>query len=326
MTMGISVDAIQSLIIPAAMALDALVGDPRHLPHPIRWMGLFIEKFEPRFRRLVKNEYLAGTLFALALIIGCWALALLSIHAACNLHPLVGYFLEVVLVFYSLSVRSLHDAAMEIFHLLQKGWTAAAREKLSLIVGRDVDRYETADIARASVETVAENFVDGVLSPLFFAVIGGAPLAMAYKMINTLDSMVGYKNTRYRRFGWAAARIDDLANFVPARLSILIIILASQFFDTGRGRSALRTAINEGANHSSPNAGYPEAAFAGALYVKLNGPNRYGGVLVDKPYIGVDFGSARIDHIRKACELMISATGVGGFIAWGAALALRVAG
>jgi adenosylcobinamide-phosphate synthase len=213
---------------------------------------------------------------------------------------------------------------MEILNLLQKGRTAAAREKLSLIVGRDVDRYETADIARASVETVAENFVDGVLSPLFFAVIGGAPLAMVYKMINTLDSMVGYKNRRYRRFGWAAARIDDLANFVPARLSILTIFLASRVLDRGRGRSALLTAINEGANHSSPNAGYPEAAFAGALYVKLNGPNRYGGVLVDKPYIGIDFGSVRMDHIRKACELMVLATGVAVVIAWSAALALRL--
>lgn len=320
--MGSSFDAIQSLIIPTAMAMDALAGDPRHLPHPIRWMGLCIENFEPRFRRLTKNEYIAGVLFALALIIGCWALVMLSIHVAYNLHWLAGRLLEVVLVFYSLSARSLWDAAMEIFHQLQKGRTAAARDKLSRIVGRDVDRYETVDIARAAVETVAENFVDGVLSPLFFAVIGGAPLAMTYKMINTLDSMVGYKNRRYRRFGWAAARIDDLANFIPARLSILIIFLASRVLDAGRGRSALMTAIDEGANHSSPNAGYPEAAFAGALHVKLNGPNMYGGVLVDKPYIGVDFDLVRIDHIRKACELLILATALSGLIAWSVALTL----
>ena len=322
--MGTSFEVVQSLIIPTAMALDALAGDPRGLPHPIRGMGLCIEKFEPLFRRLTRNEYLSGALFALSLIIGCWALVMSSIHAAYKLHPLAGCFLEVVLIFYSLSARSLCDAAMEIFHLLQNGRTAAARDKLSLIVGRDVDRYETADIARASVETVAENFVDGVLSPLLFAVIGGAPLAMAYKMINTLDSMVGYKNRRYWRFGWAAARIDDLANFIPARLSILIIFLASRVLDAGRGRSALTTAINEGANHSSPNAGYPEAAFAGALHIKLNGPNMYGGVLVDKPHIGVDFGLVRIDHIRKACELMILATGLSGFIAWSVALTLSL--
>jgi adenosylcobinamide-phosphate synthase len=143
-------------------------------------------------------------------------------------------------------------------------------------------------------------------------------------MINTLDSMVGYKNRRYLRFGWAAARIDDLANFVPARLSILIIFLACRVLDSGRGRSALTTAVKEGANHSSPNAGYPEAAFAGALYVKLNGPNRYGDVLVDKPYIGIDFGAVGINHIRKACELLILATGVAGFIAWSVALALSL--
>jgi adenosylcobinamide-phosphate synthase len=141
-------------------------------------------------------------------------------------------------------------------------------------------------------------------------------------MINTLDSMVGYKNRRYRRFGWAAARIDDLANFIPARLSILIIFLASRVLDGRRGRSALITAINEGANHSSPNAGYPEAAFAGALHVKLNGPNMYGGALVDKPYIGVDFGFVRIDHIRKACQLMKLATVIAGLMAWTAVLAL----
>jgi adenosylcobinamide-phosphate synthase len=319
MTMGISFDAIQPLIIPAAMAVDFLVGDPRNLPHPIRWMGRCIEIFEPRFRRLATNGYISGILFALVLIIGCWSLVMLSIRFAYNLHPLAGSFFEMVLIFYSLSVRSLYDAAMGIYGRLQNGRIAAARDELSLIVGRDVDRYNTADIARASVETVAENFVDGVLSPLFFAVIGGAPLAMAYKMVNTLDSMVGYKNRRYRQFGWAAARIDDLANFIPARLSILIIYLASRVLNAGRGRSALKTAINEGANHNSPNAGYPEAAFAGALHVKLNGPDMYGGVLVDKPYIGVDFGSVRISHIRRACELMILAAFIAGLAAWGAA-------
>jgi adenosylcobinamide-phosphate synthase len=159
-------------------------------------------------------------------------------------------------------------------------------------------------MARAAVETVAENLVDGVISPLFFAAIGGAPVAMAYKMANTLDSMIGYKNEKYLYFGRAAAWLDDVLNYVPARLSVPVIALAAQLL-AGKGARAFETAVKEGANHSSPNAGLPEAAFAGALAVKLNGPNTYNGKLVDKPYIGVHFGQTKIEHIKRSCDLMM---------------------
>ena len=171
-------------------------------------------------------------------------------------------------------------------------------------MGRDVGGYDAAGIARATVETVAENLVDGVMAPLFFAAIGGAPLAMAYKMTNTLDSMVGYKNETYLQFGKASARIDDIINFIPARLSVLTIALACQIL-SGMGTRSLKIAVTEGANHSSPNAGYAEAAFAGALAVKLNGPNYYHGKMVDKPYIGIRFGKTMPGHIKKACDLML---------------------
>lgn len=311
-----SVDMVQWLVIPAAFALDALVGDPRALPHPICWMGKSIEICEPLFRRSAKNQYLAGALFAFVLIAGCWGLTALLVHVAQMFHPAAGFGVEVVLIFFCLSVRSLWQAAMEIHALLQKGPVERARASLAMIVGRDVTQYEREDIARAAVETVAENFVDGVLSPLLFAAIGGAPLAMAYKMVNTLDSMVGYKNERYYQFGCPAARIDDAANFIPARISVPIIALAARILGGPKGVRAFCTAFKEGGHHSSPNAGYPEAAFAGALGVKLNGPNYYRGVLVEKPYIGLAFGGVRMHHIPKACELMMVASLIALGVTW----------
>ncbi|MGD9367790.1 MAG: adenosylcobinamide-phosphate synthase CbiB [Desulfobacteraceae bacterium] len=316
MAISSTIDAVQWLVIPAAFVLDALVGDPRMLPHPVRWMGRSIEICEPFFRRFMKNEYLAGTCFALLLIAGTWGAAFLAVRMASKLHPLLGFGLEVVLIFFCLSARSLSQAGMDINRLLKKGSVEAARSHVAMIVGRDVQAYKADDIARATVETVAENFVDGVLSPLFFAALGGAPMAMAYKMVNTLDSMVGYRNPRYLRFGRAAARIDDAANFIPARLSVIIIALAARMLTLQRGGRALITAVKEGSHHSSPNAGYPEAAFAGALAVRLNGPNTYGGVLVEKPYIGVAFGEVKVHHIQKACELMMLAAFMAMALAW----------
>jgi len=308
--------ALHYIILPAAMALDAVVGDPRWLPHPIRWMGRAIEIFEPVFRRLLKNEIWAGGLFAAVLIFGCWAAAALMKRWAYAAGPVAGNIFEVILLFYCLSARSLFQAAMAIYDLLKQGRIDAARSSLALIVGRDVASYGRDDIARAVVETVAENFVDGVLSPLFFAAVGGTPLALAYKMVNTLDSMVGYKNARYLRFGRIAARIDDLANYIPARLSVPIIALATQIIAGRNGLRAMGTGFREGSHHSSPNAGYPEAAFAGALAVKLNGPNTYGGQLVDKPYIGTAFGPAGVHHVQRACQLLMVSALLGGVAAW----------
>ena len=312
------------LVIPAAFALDMVVGDPPTWPHPIRWMGQCIEKGEPVVRRWVANEVLAGGIFACSLVIVWWGIAAAMVHAAHWLHPAAGFGLEVVLIFYCLSVRSLHDAAMQIHRLLSKGRVDAARSALAMIVGRDVAHFGEEEIARATVETVAENFVDGVLSPLFFAAIGGAPLAVAYKMVNTLDSMVGYKNDRYLRFGRVAARLDDAANFIPARLSVPVIAMATGMLAPHKGKQALHTAMDEGSRHTSPNAGYPEAAFAGALAVKLNGPNFYGGVRVEKPFIGAAFGRVDVDHIKKACALMMLSAILAAGLAWVVSIGLNV--
>lgn len=292
------------IVIPAAFALDMLLGDPRRFPHPVRWMGRAIVAAEPRFRRLPFHPALAGGAFTAVLVAGTWWLAAALIDAGRSLDPLLAEIVEIVMVYFCLSVRSLNDAAMEIFTLLNQQRVDDARGRLAMIVGRDVDRYQPRDMARAAVETVAENFVDGVLSPLLCAAVGGAPLAMAFKMASTLDSMVGYKNERYYHFGKASARLDDVFNFVPARVSVPLIALAAQLLSR-TGIRSLRTAWSEGRNHTSPNAGLPEGAFAGALQVKMNGPNTYGGILVKKPYIGIRFADARIDDIKKACDLMM---------------------
>jgi adenosylcobinamide-phosphate synthase len=303
------------MVIPVAMILDALVGDPRRLPHPVRWMGLAITKSEPFFRRLGSGGTVSGGLFAGGLILGSWIMAWCLVRLGYSLNTFAGWTIETILLFYCLSARSLAQAAMSIENCLHRRLVAEARQELSFIVGRDVSRYGEDDIARATVETVAENFIDGVLSPLFFAVLGGAPLAVAYKMINTLDSMVGYKNTDYLYFGRAAARIDDAANFIPARLGVLVIALSALVLNASSGCRALKTAIKEGARHSSPNAGYPEAAFAGVLGIRLGGPNVYHGVMVEKPYIGTQLGKAKREHIRRACHLMLVSTLLAGLMA-----------
>ena len=291
-------------ILPAAFALDIMLGDPHYLPHPVRWLGKAIERLEPPFRKIRFNLIFSGALYAVVLIIGTWLLTYLVLAAAQRLHPLFETLLDIILIYYCISIRSLDDAAMEVKQCLQQQQVQAARKKVAMIVGRDINNYKEKGLARATVETVAENLVDGVTAPLFFAAIGGAPLALAYKMTNTLDSMVGYKNETYQHFGKASARIDDVLNYIPARLTVPVVALAAQIL-ARRGEWSLKTAVCEGAHHASPNAGYPEAAFAGALALRLNGPNYYNGKLVDKPYIGVRFGHSTPGHIKKACDIML---------------------
>ena len=310
-------------ILPAAYALDILLGDPYYLPHPVRWLGKAIERLEPPFRRIHFNLTFSGALYAVLLILGTWLLTFLVLAAAHRVHPFLKTLLDIILIYYSISIRSLNDAAMEVKQCLHQKNIQAAKKNVAMIVGRDIDNYKEDGLARATVETVAENLVDGVTAPLFFAAIGGAPLALAYKMTNTLDSMVGYKNHTYQHFGKASARIDDVLNYIPARLTTPIVALAAQIL-AGCGERSLMTAVCEGANHASPNAGYPEAAFSGALAVKLNGPNYYNGKLVDKPYIGARFGQSSPDHIKKACDIMILSSVLWVILLMGVGIALRL--
>ena len=302
-------------ILLAAFVLDFLLGDPRWLPHPVIWMGNAILFFEKRFRQWIFAPFFSGLLFAIFLILSTWGIAYCVIHFFSLLHPLAGMGIQSILLFYCLSARTLEKAAKEVGDALKKEGLDAGRHKVSMIVGREVKYLDETGVVRATVETVAENFVDGFLAPLFFALMGGVPLAVAYKMVNTLDSMVGYRNEKYIIFGRASARIDDVANFIPARLSVLIIAMAGFILSKKRGIMALKNAMKEGRCHKSPNAGFPEAAFAGALGVSLGGPNYYHGALVTKPYLGSQFNAPGPEKIKMACELMMLSSLVAMLIA-----------
>jgi adenosylcobinamide-phosphate synthase len=296
-----------ALSLTLAALLDALLGDPPWLPHPVRWMGRAIERLEPRFRALPLSPGPGGALMAILLVAGVWLVCRLMVAVAAAVHPVAAILVQAVMIYTCISARSLADAALAVAKALGTEGIDAGRRAVGLIVGREVDRLDETGVARAAVETVAENLVDGVVSPLFFAVLGGAPLAMAYKMVNTLDSMVGYKNDRYLRFGRFAARMDDAANFIPARLSVAFIALAARILRLP-WRQTLAVSRRDGRAHASPNSGYPEAAFAGALGLWMGGPNHYHGRRVEKPIIGSGLGDTRTTDIRRACRLMLSAS------------------
>lgn len=302
-------------IVPLlAFILDFLIGDPEFPWHPIRLMGRATTWLEPRMRRLPVPEFPAGLLLTVLLVSGVWLATWLVLGLAGWLHPAARWGLEILLTYFFLACRDLDLAAMRVHESLVAGDLDTARQRLSRIVGREVDRLDESAVARAASETVAENLVDGILSPLFYLALGGVPLMAAYKMINTLDSMIGYKNPTYYHFGKAAARLDDVANFLPARLSVPVVALAAEILFR-KGRESLSLARSDGRRHASPNSGFPEAAFAGALGVTFGGPNHYHGELVHKPFIGEGLGEASPAHIRSARRLMWTASVLGVVLA-----------
>lgn len=292
------------IVIPAAVFLDQVLGDPHRLPHPVRWMGMAIEKLEPPLRRPELPPVLCGGVFWLLLVAGAYIAAAAGVAAAGAIHVDFRIVLEIILIYYCLSARALCREAMGVYRALKNDDLAVARNRVAMIVGRETRNLTATEVARAAVETVAENLVDGVVAPLFFAALGGAPLAVAYKMVNTLDSMVGYKNDRYRLFGRVSARMDDLFNYLPARLCVPVIALCAELYLKNSLKRTFVLAVRDGRNHTSPNAGFPEAAFAGALKARLGGPGVYHGKVVHKPFIGAEFDSVKTDHIQTACRLM----------------------
>lgn len=224
-----------------------------------------------------------------------------------EINPWLGWLAQVWMIYTLLAGRCLSDAALLVFDALQQGSLAQSREKLSWIVGRDTSQLETPQMTRAVVETVAENSVDGVIAPLFFLLLGGAPLAMAYKAVNTLDSMVGYKTPKYRAMGYVSARMDDWANWLPARLSWLLLSAAAWLIQADY-RQALRIGWRDRYQHSSPNCAWSEATVAGALGIRLGGPNDYFGERVEKPWIGDDRREVALSDIPRSIHLMMMAS------------------
>ena len=299
-------EPITPYILISAVILDLLIGDPRWFPHPVVYMGRLIGVLEKALRRLVRNERLGGVLLLVMTVSITCGVALAILKGAYAVSPYLGFIVAVFLSWSCLAARSLHLESRLVADSLVEGDLASARKYLSCIVGRDTAELDEAEIWRATTETVAENTSDGVIAPLFCLMIGGPVLAIAYKAVNTLDSMVGYRNERYLRFGWASARFDDLANFIPARLTGLLMVAAAPLAGLS-GCSAWRIMRRDGRNHSSPNSGIPEAAAAGALGVRLGGTNVYSGIRVAKPTIGDASQPLSFSAWRGSVRLMYGA-------------------
>jgi adenosylcobinamide-phosphate synthase len=262
-----------------------------------------ITALEKLLRLLVRSERFGGVLLLISVVGSTAALSLLLLKGAYAIHPFIGLAVSAWLSYTCLAARSLHHESKLVADRLAAGDLQGARDFLSRIVGRDTEGLEEPEIWRALVETVAENTSDGVIAPLFFLMLGGPALGLAYKAVNTLDSMVGYKNERYLRFGWASARFDDLANWLPARLTGILMVAVAPLVGLS-GKNSFRVMLRDGGNHSSPNSGIPEAATAGALGVRLGGTNRYFGAPVEKPTIGDPLRDLSVDSYRAAIRLM----------------------
>ncbi len=304
--------AIQ-IIIPAFL-LDCLLGDPQNPFHPIRMIGRTIVwsvRFFQFFR--IRNrvfDFLSGVLLTLALTATVYFTTRYLIGFLYNANPWFGYVMEIVLCYFIIAPKALRDESMRVYRSLQADDLQAARENLSRIVGRDTQHLESRGIVRATVETVAENFSDGVIAPLFFVLLGGVSLGMAYKAVNTLDSMIGYRNEKCEYFGKFAARLDDVVNYIPARLSAILMLMAVLVMRRDVKR-ALRTYRRDRRNHKSPNSAQTEAVCAGTLGLQLGGDSYYGGKLVSKPTVGDAVVPPSPFHIVEANRLMYAATVIG---------------
>jgi adenosylcobinamide-phosphate synthase len=292
-----------------AVAMDLVLGDPQWLPHPVRGIGRLALWLEALSRRVLGATRLAGLLTSLSTYVVAGAAAWGLIRLAAVADPLAADLASIVVIYTTIAARDLTRHSMAVFRPLVAGDLVEARRRVGAIVGRDTDRLDESGVIRAAVESVAESTVDGVTAPLVFAVVAGPVGAMVYRAVNTLDSMFGHRDDRYRQFGWAAARIDDLANYIPARCTAPLVCVAALLLRLRSG-GAVRTLLSDGRKHSSPNAGLTEAAMAGALGVQLGGVNYYDGQPLVKPTIGEAVVPLAPQHIRQANALMLVAAGL----------------
>jgi adenosylcobinamide-phosphate synthase len=309
-------DRSRSLALASAALIDAAIGDPEWLPHPVRVMGFAADFLESKLRPRVRGrgtEFIAGSALTLIVVAGSIILSREGLRFVRKRNAQAGFALEVMLGASCLALRNLLDEAGAVVRLLESGRIPEARLQLARIVGRDTAELDSSEISRAVIETLAESVSDGVVAPMFYLAMGGVPLAMGYKAVNTLDSMIGHRCERYLYFGRAAARLDDVANFLPSRLSALMTSLASTVLPGASGPRALQMWFADGGKHASPNAGQPEAAMAGALGVRLGGSNTYDGEVVQYPVIGEGGRAATVADARRAVRI----TAIAGVVAAG---------
>ncbi len=291
----------------SAIALDLALGDPRWIPHPVRWIGRFAASMETPSRRVFRNPRTAGTVAWFVVLPATLLGAFLLVQGAHRLHPWAVDGVSILLIYFSIAARDLVGHGEGVRRALEKGDLPGAREKVGMIVGRDTDRLDEAGVVRAAVESVAENIVDGITAPLFHAALFGPMGAIGYRAINTMDSLFGYRNERYIDFGRTSARMDDIANFFPARVTGLLVPAAA-FLLRLRASDAFRIFLRDRRKHPSPNSGHTEAAVAGALGVRLGGESFYGGRSSSKPLLGDPMGTPNRRHIRQANALALTAS------------------
>jgi adenosylcobinamide-phosphate synthase len=306
-------------LVPAALLLDLLLGDPRILPHPVVLIGRLISRLEIWLAGACRNLRLAGVLLVLLTLLATGLASWALLVTATAMHPWLGGVVAGWLAYTTLALRSLHTSSREVITHLAAGEVELARRALSMIVGRDTAGLDEQGILKACIETVAENASDGVIAPLLYLFLGGPILALLFKASSTLDSMVGYLDDRYRQLGWASARLDDLLNLLPARLTAALMIAAAWTIGLN-ARQGVRMVRRDARKHKSPNAGYPEAAAAGILGIQLGGPAVYLGQRMEKATLGDAQGPVTIESYRQMIRLLyvttLFAVGLGTALLW----------
>ena len=297
------------LSIYTGYALDLIIGDPYSFPHPVRYIGKLISIVEKQIRKITSSDKglkIAG-FFLWFIVVGATFGITTLVLQLFKFNKLAYFIVNTILIYTTLATKCLKDESVKIYKVLKTGDLEKSRIQLSYIVGRDTTNLNEKEIVRATVETVTENTVDGIIAPLFYGFIGGAPLAMAYKAVNTLDSTVGYKNDKYYYLGFASAKIDDIANYIPARLGVILLSLGSLFAGFNF-KDALKIGIRDRKNHKSPNCAFSEGAVAGALGIQLGGTNVYFGKEVYKPTIGDKTREIEIEDIVRTNKIMYSSS------------------
>lgn len=295
-------------LIIAAFLLDLLLGDPYHWPHPVKWIGNFISWFLERFteNKTDQEKYRLGILLWAVTVLGTGLATSILLRVSFWLHPFVGSLCYIYLAYTTLATKSLAIEGKKVYQKLKLEGIVPARKQVAMIVGRDTSELTEEEITKATVETIAENTSDGVVAPLLCLFIGGPVLAMMYKAVNTLDSMVGYVTPKYRAIGWFSAKMDDLWNYLPARITWAFLLAAAKLLRLN-SRNAWEVGRADCRKHKSPNSGFPEAVVAGALGIQLGGTHLYHGVEIYKPTIGIPLRSVQQEDILLTNQLLYTA-------------------
>jgi len=291
-----------TLIIIGAYLIDLAIGDPRFLPHPVIFIGRLISYLEKLIRKMIKNERVGGIILVIGVLLITGILTHGLIILAYKIYMPLGVILESLLIYQIMATKSLREESMKVARALDDS-LEDGRRAVSYIVGRDTKELDEKGVIKATVETVAENTTDGIVAPIIFCSIGGAGFGMIYKAVNTMDSMVGYKNEKYIKFGTAAAKLDDLVNYIPARITAIIMIIASGLLKMDM-KNAIKVFKRDRYNHKSPNSAQTESVCAGALDLQLAGNSCYFGEVYEKPTIGDEIRKIEIEDIKRVNRLM----------------------